>query len=72
MVRLQEPAAGHVRPVGGLFCVLEAIVTRSAAHKVVLGVGVFGILLSAFGVSFPVVELFPLSVGVAFAAFLIP
>jgi hypothetical protein len=45
---------------------------RSIVHKVVLGVGVFTVLLAAFGVSFPNVELFPLGVGVSFAAFLIP
>lgn len=46
--------------------------TRSGLSKIVLGVGVFMCGLAAFGVSFPNVELFPLGVGVSFAALLIP
>jgi hypothetical protein len=46
--------------------------SRSIIHKVVPGVGVFMLLLAAFGVSFSNVERFPLGAGVARAAFLAP
>ena len=45
--------------------------SRSIVHKVILGAGAFACGLAAFGVSFPVVDLFPLGAGVAFAAFLV-
>jgi hypothetical protein len=46
--------------------------TRSAAHKIVLGIGVFGCLLGAFGVQFGPANVFEIGVGVSFASFLVP